>query len=174
VTWLDPELDDGGAADCSPPEPELAELLFEEPCDAVLLPCVADDDAVAGVAPARLQAMPPPASTLAAPMAAVTARSRPWPRSRAATAARTFSLPVSTLQTVPSAVGRALSLPGTARMPGLLLRGLCCGCGAPVNRDVRDTGPAATSSTAAVDVVVDDPVESRGGQGINGRCPVDD
>jgi hypothetical protein len=46
-------------------------------------------------------------------------------------------------------------------MAGSLLRGLCCGCGAPVN-------------CAAVDGDVDEPVESGDGQGINGRCPVDD
>jgi hypothetical protein len=46
-------------------------------------------------------------------------------------------------------------------MAGSLLRGLCCGCGPPVN-------------CAPVDRDVDEPVESGDGQGINGRCPVDD
>jgi hypothetical protein len=78
--------------------PELADLLDAEPDVLPVLPvlpvladvlfwlCVA---VAADAAPGRAEAMPPPASTLAAPMATVTARSRPWPRWRAATADRT-------------------------------------------------------------------------------------
>jgi hypothetical protein len=91
---------------------------------------------------ARLTAMPPPARTLAAPMAAVTARSRAWPRSRAAIAAGALSLPVSTPDR-PSARpcppdGGAAGWRRAARMAGSLLRGLCCGCGAPANRGAVD------------------------------------
>jgi hypothetical protein len=156
VTWPEPELADGAAEACRPPEPELElpelellepELLEPEPepeLPAVLaffalplpllLPWDADEEDAAGwalAAVARLTAMPPPASTLAAPMAAVTARSRPWPRLRAASAARAVSWPVSTPG--PPSAGRAAGRRCPARMAGPLLRGLCCGCGAPVD-----------------------------------------
>jgi hypothetical protein len=104
VTWLDPELDDGAAAGLRPLDPgvepelpelagvlELAGLLESErdvPALDVLLPCFADAaelvpcaaaDAVvwACAALASPAVIPPPARTLAAPMVAVTARSRP-------------------------------------------------------------------------------------------------
>jgi hypothetical protein len=181
VTWPEPELDDGAAADFSPPEaaaePELAaaerpELVAERPeplelpelvraevlrCGAVPRDAAAAAAGWALAALARPTAMPPPARTLAAPTAAVTARRRPWPRFRSA--ARAACLPLSTLVVLP--LGRAAGWRCPARMAGALLRGLCRGCEGPVN-------------CAAVDRGVDGPVESGAGQGINGRCPVDD
>jgi hypothetical protein len=113
------------------PEPDVAELLpcFADAADVLL--CVAEEAVVwACAALARPTAMPPPARTLAAPMAAVMARRRPWPRSRATTAASTLSLPVSTPDR-PSA-GRAPTAalscqhdPPTSAGPLPALRGRC-------------------------------------------------
>jgi hypothetical protein len=61
------------------PLPELADVLFWL--------CVADDWAATALG--SPYAMPPPARTLAAPMATVIARSRSWPRSLALMAVRT-------------------------------------------------------------------------------------
>jgi hypothetical protein len=134
VTCPDPELDDGAEEDCRPlgldllelelelePEPlaELAEWLFW------LVEAAEDADWVCAAAGSP-RAMPPPARTLAAPMATVTARSRPWPRSRAATAARTG------LRSVPtglSSFGAALLSALHTSIPGRLLGFLCPGWG---------------------------------------------
>jgi hypothetical protein len=143
VTWPEPELDDGGGAEFRPVElePELPVLERPEP-EVLLLPAVLCDvpdvpDVAAGwalAALARPAAMPPPARTLAAPMVAVTARSRARPRtrSRAAVAAGALSLPLSTADRPSAEPGRA-EWRRAARMAGALLRGLCCGCGAPAN-----------------------------------------
>jgi hypothetical protein len=82
------------------PEPELPELVLALP--VLVLPevplCRPAEEAAGAVlaALARPAAMPPPARTLAAPMAAVTARSRRCPRWPATPAARSLCLPMST------------------------------------------------------------------------------
>jgi hypothetical protein len=137
VTWPEPALDDGGAADFSPLE-RAAELEFELPVPllALLLGLLGD---VAGAAAgwalaalARPTAMPPPARTLAAPMVAVTARSRARPRSRfrAAGPARARSLPVSTPDRPFGGPCRWMAAYGqdgrrTSARPLLRLRGAC-------------------------------------------------
>jgi hypothetical protein len=97
VTWPEPELEEGADPEERPPElPELELPELDEPEPDELWPepevcevpeCAAADWALAPAG--RTTATAPPARTLAAPMAAVTARSRPRFRSRASTAART-------------------------------------------------------------------------------------
>jgi hypothetical protein len=120
VTWPEPVLADGAEEACRPPEveveaelpepglelelelpePELVpELLVPELAWPVLVPLWVPAEEAAGAALAALArpaAMPPPARTLAAPIAAVTARSRRWPRRRAPPAAGPAGLPMST------------------------------------------------------------------------------
>jgi hypothetical protein len=124
---LEAELPELGLLELELPE---LELLF------CAVPWDADEEAAgwALAALARPTAMPPPARTLAAPMAAVTARSRPWPRFRAA--ARTVSLPVSTPDRPSAGPCRWMAVPGqdgrlTSARPLLRLRGACelRGCG---------------------------------------------
>jgi hypothetical protein len=139
VTWPEPELDDGAAEDFSPLEPEVLEVEPELPELVLLLGAVlwdVDEEAAgwALAALARPTAMPPPARTLAAPMAAVTARSRPWARFRAA--ARSVCLPLSTPDRPSAGPCRRMAVPGqdgrlTSARPLLRLRGACelRGCG---------------------------------------------
>ncbi|MDQ2877197.1 MAG: hypothetical protein M3Y33_21270 [Actinomycetota bacterium] len=128
MTWLEPEPGDGAAEDLSPLEPEdepgLLELELLEPVpvlaellrpDALLLCAVLwdVDEEAAGWAPAR---------------------SRPWPRFRAA--ARTVSLPVSIPDRPSAGPRRWTAVSGqddrrTSARPLLRLRGACelRGCG---------------------------------------------
>jgi hypothetical protein len=135
---LEPELPEPELLEPEADEPEWHELEAARPCFAPVpdvLPCAAAEEAAgwACAALARPTAMPPPARTLAAPMAAVTARRRPWPRSRAAAAAWTLSLPVSTPDH-PSAARRRGPAPSrqharpTSAPPLRALRA-CCGQG---------------------------------------------
>jgi hypothetical protein len=142
--------------------PELAGRLVPEPdvpapdeplpgfADAAdVVPGAAEDAVVlACAALASPAAMPPPARTLAAPIVAVMARSRPWPRSRAATAARTVSLPVSTPD-LPSAGPGASSGAVPPSMPGLLLRGFCLRSGTAVTLRRRAPGRSAAGPWGA-------------------------
>lgn len=101
VTWPPPEPEEGAEPELRP-EPELALCEVDlwvvelelEPLLAWVVECWADwwwvaDEDWALAAPGRTRATAPPATMLAAPMAAVTARIRPWSRSLAAMAART-------------------------------------------------------------------------------------
>jgi hypothetical protein len=118
---------------------DAADVVLGAAEDAVVLACAVL---------ASPAAMPPPARTLAAPIAAVMARSRPWPRSRAATAARTLSLPVSTPDR-PSAGPGASSGAVPPSMPGLLLRGFWLRSGTAVTPRRWAPGRCAAGQRAA-------------------------
>jgi hypothetical protein len=135
VTWLEPELDDGAVPALSPLEPELLELfeleLLEllDPDDVELeLPVEVELDewwVVAACAePGRVKPMPAAASTLAAPAARVTVRSRDWWRSLAAIAASRWLSLAERVMVIPP--GRVAWL--VISMAGELLRTLCPSC----------------------------------------------
>jgi hypothetical protein len=189
VTWPDPEPPVGAEPDCRPepdedelpvpdapvpeePVPDDAELDDPEPVEpdeAAEEPCWAD---WACAAPGRVSAMPPPARTLAATMAAVAPRSLLRPRSRSAIAAWMAA----------RSGCRGAGLVGTGWPPFTLARAgpdparWCQPARRVSGRSLvwlRD-GCERWCSAAAVDSSVDGSVERRGRQGINARCPVDD
>jgi hypothetical protein len=122
VTWLEPELADGAVPELSPLELELLELFeladlerelpepedfaLELPVDVELDECWA---AAACAEPGSVTAMPAAASTLAAPAARVTARSRDWWRFLAAIAASRWLSLAGCVMAIPP--GRLLGSP---------------------------------------------------------------
>jgi hypothetical protein len=160
----DPVPDDPVPDDPVPDDPEP-----DEPDEAAEEACWAD---WACAAPGRVSAMPPPARTLAAPMAAVAARSLLRPRSRSAIAARMAARSgcrgAGSIGTEWPPFGSGAAGPNPARwgQPACRVSGRSLVW-------LRD-GCERWCTAGAVDSGVDEPVERRGGQGINGRCPVDD